>query len=61
LEQAIRRLRSCGIDPQAGFTSLARRHLARNTNGHWPRFFTLVRWRFGQVAERYLQSIAFMG
>ena len=61
LEQAIRRLRSSSIDPQAGFTSLARRYLARNANEYWPRFFTLVRWRLGKVAESYLQSIAFMG
>jgi uncharacterized protein (TIGR02646 family) len=61
LEQAIKHLRSSGIDPQAGFMSLARRHLARNASEHWPRFFTLVRWRFGQVAESYLQSIAFTG
>lgn len=61
LEQAIIRLRKSGLHPQIGFTSLAQRHLAKNTNGHWPRFFTLVRWRFGNVAESYLQSIAFTG
>ncbi|HEY5867733.1 MAG TPA: retron system putative HNH endonuclease [Candidatus Tectomicrobia bacterium] len=61
LEQAIMRLRRRGAHPQAGFTSLVQRHLAQNANGHWPRFFTLVRWRFGQVAESYLQSISFTG
>jgi uncharacterized protein (TIGR02646 family) len=61
LEQAIMRLRRRGVHPQVGFTSLVQRHLAKNANGRWPRFFTLVRWRFGQVAESYLQSIAFMG
>jgi len=61
LEQAIKRLRNSGVHPQISLTSLVQRHLARKVNGHWPRFFTLVRWRFGQVAERYLQSIAFMG
>jgi uncharacterized protein (TIGR02646 family) len=61
LEQAIMRLRRSSADPQVGLTSLARRHLAKNASGHWRRFFTAVRWRFGQVAENYLQSIAFTG
>lgn len=61
LEQAIMRLRRSSIDPQVGLTSLTRRHLARDTNGHWRRFFTVVRWRFGPVAENYLQSIASTG
>lgn len=61
LEQAIRRLRRSSVHPQVGVTSLLQRHLAKKANGHWPRFFTLVRWRFGQAAESYLQSIVFTG
>lgn len=61
LEQAITRLRKSGTSPEEGFMSLARRQLAKNADGHWPRFFTLIRWRFGQVAESYLQSMAFTG
>ncbi|MBF0311375.1 MAG: TIGR02646 family protein [Magnetococcales bacterium] len=30
-------------------------------NGCWPRFFTLIRWQFGQAAETYLQAISYCG
>lgn len=61
LEKAIALLRESHIDPRVGLATLARRHLAKDANGYWPQFFTLVRWRFGQAAESYLQSIGYEG
>jgi uncharacterized protein (TIGR02646 family) len=42
------------------FKSLARRHLEKS-DGKFPEFFTMIRWRFGSVAEDYLQSINYDG
>lgn len=61
LERAIALLRESHVDPRDGLDALIRRHLARDANGYWPQFFTLVRWRFGQAAESYLQAIGYEG
>jgi uncharacterized protein (TIGR02646 family) len=61
LEQAIKRLRESGMDPQQGFASLVKKHLSKDTNGRWQRFLTLVRWRFGKAAEDHLQAIGYEG
>jgi len=61
LESAIESLRESGVNPHVGFATLAKTHLKKDLNGHWPQFFTLVRWRLGQAAEGYLQSIGYEG
>ena len=62
LEQAIKKLRHSNIQNQLlGFHSLAEHHLKRNKDGLWPQFFTLIRWRFKNYAEQYLESINFQG
>jgi uncharacterized protein (TIGR02646 family) len=61
LEQAIKWLRETGTDPRVGLAALARRHLSKNNGRIWPRFFTLIRWRLGNSAEDYLQSINYIG
>jgi len=61
LEKAITRLRESHVDPTAGFASLAQKHLAKDSDGRWPQFFTLVRWRFRRAAEDYLQSTGYEG
>ncbi|MBF0461305.1 MAG: TIGR02646 family protein [Magnetococcales bacterium] len=62
IESAIKRLRQSGIkDTSGALEKLVKRHLSKRSNGHWPAFFTLVRWRFGNTAEQYLQSIAYQG
>jgi uncharacterized protein (TIGR02646 family) len=61
LEFAIKILRDSKYNAQLGFEALARKHLSKNTNGHWPEFFTLIRWRFGKTAESHLQSIEYLG
>ena len=61
LENALKRLRESGSDPRSGIAALARRHLAKDADGYWPEFFTLVRWRFRQIAENYLLLIGYEG
>jgi uncharacterized protein (TIGR02646 family) len=61
LEEAVKSLRESGEDPQVGLAKLAEKHLSQDHNGHWPPFFTLIRWRFGKFAEDYLQSIKYEG
>lgn len=61
LEKAVKQLRESGRDPRPGLTRLAQKHLAKDSNGHWPQFFTLIRWRFRSFAEEYLQSIGYEG
>lgn len=61
LEQAVKQLQMASVDPRVGLAALARRHLGRHADGHWPPFFTLVRWRFRESAEAYLHSIHYDG
>ena len=61
LENAIKQLRKSGFDPSTGFAKLAQKHLAKDLSGFWPQFFTLIRWRFKDTAENYLQSINYEG
>ena len=62
VEQAIKKLRESNINnPESALSRLAERHLQKNGNGVWPRFFTLFRWRLNRYAEEYLESIAFQG
>lgn len=61
LEKALKRLRESNVDPNVGFATLARKHLAKDGNGYWPQFFTLIRWRFSKYAEDYLRSIQYTG
>lgn len=62
LDEAIAKLREAHVDdPHSALQDLVKRRFSENGEGRWPRFFTLIRWRFGQVAESYLQSIQFNG
>ncbi len=62
IEAAVKRLRQAGIAPKEGFEKLASRHLTWDaTHDRWPRFFTLLRWRFNSVAEAYLKSLPYQG
>ena len=61
LEQAVKKLQASNIDPRRGLSSLAQTHLAKKDNACWPRFMTLIRWRFGRFAEEYLLSIQYEG
>ncbi|MCI0553166.1 MAG: TIGR02646 family protein [Anaerolineae bacterium] len=61
LEKAVKILMESGKDPQIGYARLAEIYLSQDHNGHWPQFFTLIRWRFGKFAENYLQSINYEG
>ncbi len=61
LEQAVKQLQRVPVDPRVGFAALARKHLGKRADGHWPPFFTLVRWRFQGVAEEFLHSIHYDG
>jgi len=40
---------------------LARIHLRKDTNGHWPKFFSSIRSYLGNSAEKHLRSIHFNG
>ncbi|WP_395740333.1 retron system putative HNH endonuclease [Prosthecobacter sp.] len=61
IENQIKSLRQKSAVPETLFPSLVHRHLARNANGEWKPFFTMVRWRFGATAEACLQSINYQG
>ncbi len=62
LEQAVKRLRESDYqNPKQGLLRLAQRHLRKDEEGRWPSFFTLIRWRFGTLAETHLQTINFRG
>lgn len=61
LEKALKRLRESNVEPKVGLAALARKHLAKDGNGYWPQFFTVIRWRFGRYAEDYLRSIQYTG
>jgi uncharacterized protein (TIGR02646 family) len=61
LEQAVKRLRESGRDSHAGYERLVLIHLAKDSEGFWPQFFTLIRWRFRSLAEDYLQSVNYEG
>lgn len=62
IEHTIAKLRQSNLsNPHAQLASLAKKHLAKNPDGHWPTFFTLIRWRFKETAETYLQAISYQG
>ncbi|MEQ1749735.1 MAG: retron system putative HNH endonuclease [Prosthecobacter sp.] len=61
IESQIKRLRENSPQPATLFPSLVQRHLAKDSNGSWKSFFTMVRWRFGSSAESYLHSIDYQG
>lgn len=61
LENAIKKLRESGRDPEDGFMRLAQKHLTKDVNESWPQFFSLVRWRFRNTAESYLQACGYIG
>lgn len=62
LEQAVKKLRESAYqNKQDGLLRLVKRHLRKNDESRWPTFFTLIRWRFGRIAEHHLQTIIFRG
>lgn len=60
IEQTIGKLRQSQQDPDAALKKLAAHHLS-DSNGHWCKFFTLIRWRFGKAAEAHLHAISYQG
>ena len=62
IENAVKTIRNLdqGERQRELFKSLARKHLEKS-DGMFPEFFTMIRWRFGTVAEEYLQSINYDG
>lgn len=61
IEQQLKRLRERSNEPKRHYHLLIQRFLAKQADGFWHRFFTLVRWRFGQLAESYLSEINYQG
>jgi uncharacterized protein (TIGR02646 family) len=55
------RLQNAHVNPQLLLRTLAQRLLSNNPNSMWTEFFTLIRWRLGQVAEEHLQATGFTG
>lgn len=61
IEGQIRRLRGRSDRSQELYRILAERLLARRADGNWNEFFTMIRWRFRETSEEYLQSIGYDG
>lgn len=63
LEKKIERARkkSPGVAPQEVLFLLAQRLFSSNTDSPWSHFFSLIRWRLGDVAEQHLRSIGYEG
>jgi uncharacterized protein (TIGR02646 family) len=61
IEREINGLMKSSKNPKVDLQKLIKKHLAKDSNGHWPMFFTLIRWRFRQTAESHLQSIGYSG
>jgi uncharacterized protein (TIGR02646 family) len=60
IERQVKRLRT-RPDRTEKLQMLARAQLAKRDDGTWPAYFTMIRWRFGKLAEDYLHSINFQG
>ncbi|HNJ44231.1 MAG TPA: hypothetical protein PKZ53_27350, partial [Acidobacteriota bacterium] len=63
LEEQIRDLRTKypGVAPQEVLSLLAQRLFSSNTDSPWSQFFSLIRWRLGDVGEQHLRSIGYEG
>lgn len=61
IERMVKRFREKSVDPKRLYTHLAERFLSRGPDGSWNRFFTFLRWRFGRIAEEYLETNGFEG
>lgn len=61
LNDDVRRLVSQGFSIGEAQKRLAEVNLKKNTNGHWPKFFTSIRSYLGSTAERQLLSIHYDG
>ena len=59
MEQQVKRLREVGASPET-FRLLVFRFL-RKSDGIWPKFFTLSRWRLRKISEDFLSSIDYEG
>jgi uncharacterized protein (TIGR02646 family) len=55
------RKKSPGVAPQEVLFLLAQRLFSSNTDSPWSHFFSLIRWRLGDVAEQHLRSIGYEG
>ena len=63
LEKEIGRLRRerPGANPSEVLLALARRLFSNDPTRRWIEYFTLIRWRLGDSAERHLRDIGFNG
>lgn len=63
LEKRIEQTRkqNPGKTPREVMDTFARSMFSRNCDRAWPEFFTLIRWRLGDVAEQQLVDIGFDG
>jgi len=52
---------SRGIDIEQAKETLAKAYFRRNSNGHWPKFFSALRHYLGDAAERQLSIINYVG
>lgn len=64
IESTLKKLResSFSIEQKAEKQrQFAARHLSMGAGHRWPRFFTLLRWQFGMIAETHLNSLPYQG
>lgn len=52
---------SQGLTPEQVMTKIANEQLRKNTQEHWPAFFTTIRSYLGKIAEKHLETINYSG
>jgi uncharacterized protein (TIGR02646 family) len=61
LNLQMKQLTSAGLSVEDALTQLATIFLRKDTQQHWPAFFTTIRSYLGPVAERHLHHINYSG
>ncbi len=58
---ARERKKNPGASPEEVYLRLMHRYFPRDRDKPWPKFFSIIRWRLGEAAERYLREIGYDG
>lgn len=61
LNQQMTQLTSTGLSVEEALTKLAKIFLSKDTQQHWPAFFTTIRSYLGAGAEAHLHNINYLG
>lgn len=61
LREEILKAEDAGVDFDDALSNLAQVFLSPSANGHWPAFFTCIRWYLGGSAENHLIAMNYQG